>query len=218
MKLSEKTLAILNNFSKHNNSILFYPGKELKGLSKEKTIYLTATLDEEIPNKFALSELKEFLQVINLLKNADLDFLEDRIVISNNTNSVVFRHALTGVVNDIYQEKITLKEPAFEVSLPLEQVKNIVKMSRALQVQDIKVVSGDPGLLTLCDVKGSHSHSFTVNADKAIDAPLFSFNISSADFLEMDYTISYHPERKFVRWSGVQVDVKYHFPVSNLKA
>lgn len=218
MKLSEKSLAILNNFSKHNNAILFYPGKELKGLSKDKTIYLTATLEEEIPNKFALSELKEFLQVINLIKDGELDFREDSVIISNATNSVVFRHARNGVVNDVYQEKITLKDPLFEVSVPLAQIKNIVKMSRALQVSDIKVTSGEPGLLTLCDVKGSHSHSFTINADIAITAPLFSFNISTADFLEMDYKLSYHPERKMVKWSGVDVDVKYHFPVTHLKA
>ncbi len=212
MKLSENTLAILNNFKNLNNSILFYPGNEIKNLSSDTSVYMTATIEETIPRKFALFSLNELLQIVRVIKDADIDFREDHLFISNGQNSAVFRYASTEVVNDIYQKKISLNgAPAFEIDLPSEQVKNLFKMAGYLDMKDLKIVPGDKGQIVLYDAKGSHTHTYTIETNTPIDIPApIGFNISTLSMLEIGYKLSYHPERKMVRFSGTEFNVKYH--------
>ena len=54
MKLSEKTLNLLKNFSTINQSILFKQGSSLRTISVMKNILAEAVIDEEIPQDFGI--------------------------------------------------------------------------------------------------------------------------------------------------------------------
>ena len=49
MKLSDKTLSVLKNFSTINQSILFKQGSKLRTISVMKNILAEVTIDEEAP-------------------------------------------------------------------------------------------------------------------------------------------------------------------------
>ena len=49
MKLSDKTVNILKNFSSINQSILFKEGNKLRTISVMKNILAEAEIDEDIP-------------------------------------------------------------------------------------------------------------------------------------------------------------------------
>jgi hypothetical protein len=51
MKLSDKTLTILKNFSGINNPFLFKQGNKLRTISVMKNILAEATIDEEFPQR-----------------------------------------------------------------------------------------------------------------------------------------------------------------------
>ena len=51
MKLSDKTINLLKNFSTINQSILFKHGSKLRTISVMKNILAEATIDEELPVK-----------------------------------------------------------------------------------------------------------------------------------------------------------------------
>lgn len=216
MKLSETTLKILKNFNSLNKSILFYPGQEIKNLSSDKSVYMTAVIEEEIPKKFAILNIGELLQVLAVIENADIEFKEDHIFISNKTNSVVFKYALSQVVDDVYQRKITLADPTFEIDLSSEQIKNLFNMSSCLKINDVKVEPGDDGKLVLYDAKGTHSHTYTINTGVKIDIEPITFNISVLSILDIDYKVSYYKQKNLVRFAGVDTPVKYHVSSSNI--
>ena len=65
MKLSDKTLTLLKNFSSINQSILFKEGNCLKTISVMKNILAEATITEEFPKDFTLTHL----YIFNHLKN-----------------------------------------------------------------------------------------------------------------------------------------------------
>lgn len=218
MKLSETTLKILKNFNHLNKSILFYPGREIKNLSADKSVYMTAVIEEEIPKKCAILNIGELLQVLAVIEDADIEFKDDHIFVFNDKNSVIFKYALSQVVDDVYQKKITLSEPTFEIDLPAEQVKNLFKMSGCLGINDVKVESGDKGKLVLYDAKGTHSHTYTVNTDVMIEVAPITFNISVLSMLDIGYKVSYHKEKNLIRFSGIETSVKYHIPCSNIVA
>ena len=54
MKLSDKTLSLLKNFSNINQSILFKEGSSLRTISVMKNILAEAKITEEIPKDFGI--------------------------------------------------------------------------------------------------------------------------------------------------------------------
>jgi hypothetical protein len=61
MKLSDKTLTLLKNFSSINQSILFKEGSSLRTISVMKNILAEATIEEELPKDFGIYDLNQFL-------------------------------------------------------------------------------------------------------------------------------------------------------------
>ena len=60
MKLSDKTLTLLKNFSTINQSILFKKGRSLRTISVMKNILAEATIDEDLPTDFGIMILINF--------------------------------------------------------------------------------------------------------------------------------------------------------------
>ena len=54
MKLSDKTLTLLKNFSSINQSILFKEVISLRTISVMKNILAEATIEEELPKDFSI--------------------------------------------------------------------------------------------------------------------------------------------------------------------
>ena len=81
MKLSDKTVNILKNFSSINQSILFKEGNKLRTISVMKNILAEAEIDEDIPKDFGIYDLNQFLNGLNLHASPDLDFDNDGYVV-----------------------------------------------------------------------------------------------------------------------------------------
>lgn len=210
MKLSETTLLVLNNFKNLSDSMLFYPGSEIKNLSTDKSVYMTAQITDNFPNKFAIFSVREFLQVLSVVQDAEIDFREDHMFISNKYNSVIFRYANEEIVFDVYQQKLNLDSPTFSVDLPVAQIKNMFKMAHYLGIPDVAVVGGERGKLTLHDKKASHNHSYTIELNVPLDIHTVNFNISTLSMLDVGYTLSYFAAKNMVRFSGIEFPVNYH--------
>ena len=74
MKLSDKTVGILKNFSTINQNILIKEGSKLRTMSTMKNILAEADVSEAFPTDFGIYDLNEFLGVLTLAKDADLNF------------------------------------------------------------------------------------------------------------------------------------------------
>ena len=72
MKLSDKTILLLKNFSSINQSILFKQGKKLRTISVMKNILAEATIAEDIPKDFGIYDLNQFLNGLSLHQNPEL--------------------------------------------------------------------------------------------------------------------------------------------------
>ena len=77
MRLSDKTLMLLKNFSTINQSILFKQGNSLRTISVMKNILAEATIEEDIPKDFGVYDLNQFLNALSLHQRPELDFKND---------------------------------------------------------------------------------------------------------------------------------------------
>ena len=80
MKLSDKTLSLLKNFSSINQSILFKEGNKLRTISVMKNILAEATIPEDIPKDFGIYDLNQFLNGLGLHNSPELDFKNEGYV------------------------------------------------------------------------------------------------------------------------------------------
>ena len=81
MKLSEKTVSLLKNFSSINQSLLFKKGNSLRTISLAKNILAEAELEDEIPQDFAIYDLNQFLNGLSLHQSPELDFQNEGHVV-----------------------------------------------------------------------------------------------------------------------------------------
>ena len=69
MKLSQRTIQILRNYSSINPSVKFEAGTILKTVSPNKTMLAKATLSDTIDSDFAIYDLSRFLGTMSLFLN-----------------------------------------------------------------------------------------------------------------------------------------------------
>ena len=74
MKLSDRTVNLLRNFSTINQSILFKQGTKLRTISVMKNILAEANVDEDFPQDFGVYDLGQFLNSLSLFQEPELNF------------------------------------------------------------------------------------------------------------------------------------------------
>ena len=67
MKLSDKTISLLKNFSSINQSILIKEGSKLRTISVMKNILAEATVSEDFAKDFGVYDLKSILEWVESL-------------------------------------------------------------------------------------------------------------------------------------------------------
>ena len=81
MKLSDKTLTLLKNFSNINQSILFKEGDSLRTISVMKNILAEARVEESFPKDFGIYDLNQFLNGLSLHQKPELHFENEGYVV-----------------------------------------------------------------------------------------------------------------------------------------
>ena len=109
MRLSDKTLMLLKNFSTINQSILFKQGNSLRTISVMKNILAEATIEEDIPKDFGVYDLNQFLNALSLHQKPELDFKNDGYtVISEDRARSKYFFADPNVIISPPEKEITL--------------------------------------------------------------------------------------------------------------
>ena len=72
MKLSNKTIDVLKNFSGINQNILIKEGTKLRTMSTMKNILGEADITESFPKGFGIYDLNEFLGVLTLANDPEI--------------------------------------------------------------------------------------------------------------------------------------------------
>ena len=95
MKLSEKTIEVLKNFSNINPNLVVSAGSNLKTISEAKNIMASADITETFENGFGIYDLNEFLSAFNLIDNPTLEFTDNAVKIKGDKTQVEYRFANT---------------------------------------------------------------------------------------------------------------------------
>ena len=191
MKLSDKTLTLLKNFSSINQSILFKKGSSLKTISVMKNILAEATIDEEFPKDFGIYDLNQYLNGLGLHNNPELDFANDGyVVIREGKSRTKYFFADPNVIVTPPEKEITLPSEDVSFELSTSQLDKLLKAAAIYQLPDLAVVGGEGVVKILVrDKKNDTSNDYSVVVGETDSTFSFNFKVENIKIVPGTYDV-----------------------------
>ena len=211
MKLSEKTLSFLKNFSTINQSILFKQGSKLRTISVMKNILAEVTIDEEAPKDFGIYDLSQFLNGLSLHNDPELDFANDgHVVIKEGRMRSKYFFADPNVIITPPEKPITLPSEDVAFELSTEQLDKLLKAAAIYQLPDLAVVGGEGVVKVLVrDKKNDTSNSFSIIVGETEKEFSFNFKVENIKILPGTYNVVVS-SKLLSRFSSKNHDLVYY--------
>jgi hypothetical protein len=211
MKLSDKTLSVLKNFSSVNQSILFKQGNKLRTISVMKNILAEATIDEEFPKDFGIYDLNQFLNGLGLHRNPELNFENDGyVIIRDGKMKSKYFFADPNVIVTPPEKEISLPSEDVCFELSTEQLDRLLKASAVYQLPDISAV-GEAGVVKLVvrDKKNETSNNFSIVVGETNSEFVFNFKVENIKILPGTYEVVVS-QKLLSRFTSKNHDLTYY--------
>ena len=211
MRLSDKTLMLLKNFSTINQSILFKQGNSLRTISVMKNILAEATIEEDIPKDFGVYDLNQFLNALSLHQKPELDFKnEGYTVISEDRARSKYFFADPNVIVSPPEKDITLPTEDVCFQLNTNQLDKLLKAAAVYQVPDLSVIGKDGSIsIVVRDKNNDTSYHFSVTVGETINDFVFNFKVENIKILPGSYNVVVS-SKLLSSFSNTDIDVKYY--------
>ena len=212
MKLSDKTLSLLKNFSTINQSILFKKGTKLRTISVMKNILAEATISEEIPRDFGIYDLGQFLNGLSLHHNPDLDFQDDDsyVVIKEGRSRSKYFYADSNCIVTPPEKTLTLPDETVTFDLSTDQLDKLLKAAAIYQLSDLSVVGGEGVVKVLVrDKKNETSNDFSIIVGETEATFSFNFKVENIKILPGNYNVVVS-QKLLSRFTSKNQDLTYY--------
>ena len=213
MKLSEKTTTILKNFSNINNSILFKEGNIVRTMSVMKNIYAEATVDENFPKDFGVYDLPQFLNGLNLHRQAELNFdNENYVVIKEGRSRSKFFFAAESTIVTPPNKSISLKEENILFQIDTNQIDKIMKAAAVYQAPDLSAIGRDGVIeLVVRDKKNDTSNDYSVTVGETDSEFVCNFKVENLKIISGSYDVCLSREKSGIgRFTSKDYDLTYY--------
>ena len=192
MKLSDKTINLLKNFSSINQSILIKEGDSIRTISVMKNILAEAKVPEEFPKDFGIYDLNQFLNAISSLHvNPELDFSNNEyLLIREGKKRNRFFFADPNVIVSPPEKSISLPSEDVCFELDTQVLGTLMKAAAIYQVPDLSVV-GEAGVVKLVvhDKKNDTSNTHEEVVGETDEEFCFNFKVENIKILPGTYEV-----------------------------
>jgi hypothetical protein len=191
MKLSNRTIGVLQNFATINQSLLFKEGNTLRTVSPQKTIFGSVHVDEVFEKEFGIYDLTQFLSALSLIKDADVTFGDAKLVMKNDEgSSISYHYADKSMIVSPPDKTLQLPDVDAKFTLAESVLKNVLQAARVLDVPEILVLSEDENIV----IKAGDSKNSSVNTFKKVVGETdkeFShvFKVDNLKMLMVEYVV-----------------------------
>lgn len=222
MKLSEDTIAVLKNFATINPNLVIKPGQKLKTIAESKTIMAEADIVEDFPVEFGIYDLNEFLSVLSLIPDPELEFFDNHVTISNDQvgwqQKVTYYYSNPEILTTP-QKAITMPNAEVGMNLSEEDLKKINQAAAVLGHSDLSYVQDESTYAKIYDAKDATANQYTLDLTMQADVKVpnkfnFDFNIANLKLLPGDYYISLSSS-KISNWTNSNYPVEYFIALEN---
>jgi hypothetical protein len=211
MKLTQKTFSILKNFSSINQSLYVTKGNTLRTISEMKSVIADVDVQEMFPRDFGIYDLNQFLGVISLFEEPDLDFDTTFVRVSGSQGaSSNYFYADKATIRTIPPEKsFELPDTVETFSVTDKVVKGVLQAANVLQLPEIAIV-GDGIDITIeaVNTKNSTSNSFRYEVGKTKKKFKMIFKVENIKMMMGGYNVSIS-SKKITQFKAVEGTLTY---------
>ena len=211
MIISDDPLKVLQNFASVNPNLVLKPGQKVKTISEAKNIMASADIIEDFPVEFGVYDLNEFLSVHGLIENANVDFDDKSLTMSNGEQTIKYYYAETDILTQPTKD-ITMPDAEVGISLPESVLSQIKKAASVLGHMELSL-KGENGVVTasVLDIKDATANTFDVVVDRDNNCKEsfdFIVNIPNLKLLDGDYFVSIS-SKLISNWQNTNYPVEY---------
>lgn len=195
MKLSQSTLTILNNYATINSNIVFNSGNTVKTMSEAKNILSSAQIEEEFPFEIGVYDLSEFLSVLAMFDDPNIECKDSNFVITSEDNlqKIEYYYSDKSVLTSPSKD-INMPDPEVSVTLTDETLKQIKRSASILGHNEV-AIRGDNGVISVLAVDGKdhnkNNYSIVIDQDNPCkDKFNFVISVSNLKLLNGDYDVA----------------------------
>ena len=211
MKLSSETVEVLKNFSTINQNILVKEGTRIRTMSTMKNILGEADIAESFPKEFGIYDLNEFLGVLTLAKDPEIEFNHDSyLTIRGGHSKVQYFFSDPSI---LVTPPDTFNAPETDVSFTVtkEALANVSKASAVMQLPDLVFTGTSQGVtMAVTDLKNTTSNQFEESwehtGDKAFQ---FNYKVEHLKMIPGNYDVSVSTEALVSHWENSSKQIDY---------
>lgn len=205
MQFDTKTIEILKNFNTINQSLAFKEGNVISTVSPQKTILARATVEQDFPTDFAIYDLSQFLGVLSIMPEANVDFGENQLTLRSKNSKVNYTYASPEVIVASPYKEIELDDVVASFDLPYSVLTNLTKGASVMKLTDI-VIIGEGGdiVIKAINTKESTSNDYTVTVGKSDAEFRIGIKVENLRLLNRDYRVEV-PDQGLVKFSDDNV-------------
>ena len=203
MKLSGETVDVLKNFSNINQNILIKEGTQLRTMSTMKNILAEAPIKETFPREFGIYDLNEFLGVLTLVNDAELEFNSESHLTVNGGNVKIKYFFSDPSILTTPPETFNAPECDVHLAISGKTLSSILKASAVMQLPDI-VIEGNTGAsITATDLKNTTSNNYTEQLNSETTQTFkFHFKADNLKMIQGDYQVKASSTAQVSNWVG----------------
>lgn len=211
MKLSDRTINLLRNFSTINQSILFKKGTKLRTISVMKNILAEANIDEDFPQDFAIYDLPQFLNQVNLFREPEFHFTSNSYVkVKEDGDEAIAFFADPSVIVTPPEKSIALPSVDVEFTLKTSQFDKLRKAAAVSHLDDWSVLGKDGKIfLQVHDRKNDTSNGFSTVVGKTDKTFSMHFKVENIKIIPGTYEVKI--SRKLLsEFKSTEYDLTYY--------
>jgi hypothetical protein len=196
MKLSEKSIEVLKNFTLINQGLVVNEDLPVFSRSIGSVIVAKCDFAEKFPKSFALHDLGNFLKVYSLFSDADLDFTDNSIELKSNGTSVRYYYSSPELVFGISEKEVEQlnemsKSDSEDFILGGDELQSIIRASSVMNLDLLNLKSSDGrASAELTSRRNSTSNTFNIDlgdSNKDFDVKI---SVENMKFIQTTYEVA----------------------------
>ena len=211
MKLSNETVEVLKNFSTINQNILVKEGARIRTMSTMKNILGEADIAESFPKEFGIYDLNEFLGVLTLAKDPEIEFTHDSYLTIRGGHSKVQYFFSDPSILVTPPETFNAPETDVKFEVTKEAMAKVTKASAVMQLPDLVFTGTSQGVtMAVTDLKNTTSNQFEESwehtGDKAFQ---FNYKVEHLKMIPGNYDVSVSTQALVSNWKNQSKQIDY---------
>lgn len=190
MKIDEQLTEILNNFSQINPSIVFKPGNVVSTLKPSKSVMARATINSQFEKTFAVYSLSQFLQVLSLFENPEIDVLDNHMRIKQGTEFARYTFCEPSLIATPPDTEVVLKSIDIEFDIGNDAFLRIRKFAATMGSPEIAVTGdGESIFIEALNTQNSSDNTYRYRVGETTSKFRMIFLFENLNMLPRDYHV-----------------------------